>query len=68
MIELYQHDLVLFGAADYALLSLLVGGVETMLSTLMIAVVTIGVITASLVTKRAMMRQKQDEMAAVRAE
>jgi putrescine transport system permease protein len=34
----------------------------------MIAVVTIGVITASLVTKRAMMRQKQDEMAAVRAE
>jgi putrescine transport system permease protein len=38
------------------------------LSTLMIAVVTIGVITASLVTKRAMMRQKQDEMAAARAE
>ncbi len=38
------------------------------LSTLMIAVVTVGVITASLVTKRAMMRQKQDEMAAARAE
>ena len=38
------------------------------LSTLMIAVVTIGVITASLVTKRAMVRQKQDEMAAARAE
>ncbi len=38
------------------------------LSTMMIAVVTIGVITASLVTKRAMMRQKQDEMAAVRVE
>ncbi|WP_171124520.1 MULTISPECIES: ABC transporter permease [unclassified Ruegeria] len=38
------------------------------LSTLMIAVVTVGVITASLVTKRAMMRQKQDEMAAARTE
>jgi len=38
------------------------------LSTLMIAVVTIGVITASLVTKRAMMRQRQEEQAAVRAE
>lgn len=38
------------------------------LSTLMIAVVTIGVITASLVTKRAMVRQKQDEMAAARTE
>ncbi|WP_037315264.1 ABC transporter permease [Ruegeria halocynthiae] len=38
------------------------------LSTLMIAVVTVGVITASLVTKRAMMKQKQDEMAAARAE
>ena len=38
------------------------------LSTLMIAVVTVGVITASLVTKRAMMRQKREEMAAARAE
>ncbi|RLK00503.1 ABC transporter permease [Ruegeria conchae] len=38
------------------------------LSTLMIAVVTVGVITASLVTKRAMMRQKQDEQAAARTE
>ncbi|MES0862350.1 ABC transporter permease [Ruegeria sp. SCPT10] len=38
------------------------------LSTIMIAVVTVGVITASLVTKRAMMRQRQDEMAAARAE
>ncbi|WP_170763447.1 ABC transporter permease [Ruegeria lacuscaerulensis] len=38
------------------------------LSTLMIAVVTVGVITASLVTKRAMVRQKQDEMAAARTE
>ncbi len=38
------------------------------LSTLMIAVVTVGVITASLVTKRAMMRQKQDEMATARTE
>jgi len=38
------------------------------LSTLMIAVVTLGVITASLVTKRAMMRQRKDEMAAARAE
>ncbi|WP_420585923.1 ABC transporter permease [Ruegeria sp.] len=38
------------------------------LSTIMIAVVTVGVITASLVTKRAMIRQKQDEMAAARVE
>jgi putrescine transport system permease protein len=38
------------------------------LSTIMIAVVTVGVVTASLVTKRAMMRQRQDEMAAERAE
>ena len=38
------------------------------LSTIMIAVVTVGVITASLVTKRAMMRQRQEEMAAERAE
>ncbi len=38
------------------------------LSTLMIAVVTVGVITASLVTKRAMVRQRQDELAAARAE
>ena len=38
------------------------------LSTIMIAIVTVGVITASLVTKRAMVRQKQDEMAAARAE
>ncbi len=38
------------------------------LSTIMIAVVTLGVITASLVTKRAMMRQRQDEMAAARTE
>ncbi len=38
------------------------------LSTLMIAVVTVGVITASLVTKRAMVRQKQDELAAASAE
>jgi len=38
------------------------------LSTIMIAVVTVGVITASLVTKRAMVRQKQDEMAAARTE
>ncbi|NVO57670.1 ABC transporter permease [Rhodobacteraceae bacterium B1Z28] len=38
------------------------------LSTIMIAVVTVGVITASLVTKRAMVRQRQDEMAAARAE
>ncbi len=38
------------------------------LSTLMIAVVTVGVITASLVTKRAMVRQKQDELAAARTE
>ncbi len=38
------------------------------LSTLMITVVTVGVITASLVTKRAMVRQKQDELAAASAE
>ncbi len=38
------------------------------LSAIMIAVVTVGVITASLVTKRAMVRQKQDEMAAARTE
>ncbi|WP_170329542.1 ABC transporter permease [Ruegeria arenilitoris] len=38
------------------------------LSTIMIAVVTIGVITVSLITKRAMVRQKQDEMAAARTE
>ncbi|WP_298853589.1 ABC transporter permease [uncultured Ruegeria sp.] len=38
------------------------------LSTIMIAVVTVGVITASLVTKRAMVRQQQDEMAAARTE
>lgn len=38
------------------------------LSTLMIAVVTIGVITASLVTKRAMVRQRQEEQAAARTE
>ncbi len=38
------------------------------LSTLMIAVVTVGVITASLVTKRAMVRQKQDELAAASTE
>ncbi len=38
------------------------------LSTLMIAVVAVGVITASLVTKRAMVRQKQDELAAAQTE
>ena len=38
------------------------------LSTLMIAVVTVGVVTASLVTKRAMMRQREDEQAAARTE
>ena len=38
------------------------------LSTIMIAVVTVGVITASLVSKRALVRQRQDEQAAVRAE
>ncbi|MFC3612205.1 ABC transporter permease [Lutimaribacter marinistellae] len=36
------------------------------LSTIMIAIVTVGVITASLVTKRAMVRQQQDELAAIR--
>lgn len=38
------------------------------LSTLMIAIVTVGVITASLVSKRAMVRQKQEEQAAARAQ
>ncbi|WP_170383877.1 ABC transporter permease [Ruegeria atlantica] len=38
------------------------------LSTIMIAIVTVGVITASLVTKRAMVRQKQDELAAAQTE
>ncbi|WP_050604896.1 ABC transporter permease [Ruegeria sp. 6PALISEP08] len=38
------------------------------LSTIMIAVVTVGVIAASLVTKRAMVRQRQDELAAARTE
>lgn len=36
------------------------------LSTIMIAIVTVGVITASLISKRAMVRQKQEEQAAVR--
>lgn len=36
------------------------------LSTLMIAVVTVGVITASLVSKRQMVRQRRDEQAAAR--
>ncbi|WP_083096677.1 ABC transporter permease [Pseudophaeobacter leonis] len=36
------------------------------LSTIMIAIVTLGVITASLVTKRQMVRQKRDEQAAER--
>ncbi|GAB5436088.1 ABC transporter permease [Falsiruegeria mediterranea] len=36
------------------------------LSTIMIAIVTVGVITASLVSKRAMVRQKQEEQAAAR--
>ncbi len=36
------------------------------LSSIMIAVVTVGVITASLVTKRAMVKQRQDEQAAAR--
>lgn len=35
------------------------------LSTIMIAIVAVGVITASLVTKRSLLRQKQDERAAV---
>ncbi|GAB4532211.1 MAG: ABC transporter permease subunit [Ruegeria sp.] len=38
------------------------------LSTIMIAVVTVGVITASLVSKRAMVRQRQEEQAAARTE
>ncbi len=37
------------------------------LSTIMIAIVTVGVITASLVSKRSMVRQKRDEQAAARA-
>ncbi|TNF57718.1 MAG: ABC transporter permease [Rhodobacteraceae bacterium] len=37
------------------------------LSTIMIAIVTIGVITASLISKQAMIRQKRDEQAAARA-
>ncbi|AWI82433.1 putrescine ABC transporter permease PotI [Alloyangia pacifica] len=38
------------------------------LSTIMIAIVTIGVITASILTKRAAVAQKRDEQAAIRAE
>ena len=38
------------------------------LSTIMIAIVTVGVFTASLVSKRASVRQQADEQAAVRAE
>jgi len=38
------------------------------LSTIMIAIVTVGVITASLVSKRAMVRQRQEEQAAARTE
>ncbi|GGH27955.1 putrescine transport system permease protein [Cribrihabitans marinus] len=38
------------------------------LSTLMIAIVTVGVITASLVSKRAMVRQQRDEQEAARAQ
>ncbi|WP_170406240.1 ABC transporter permease [Ruegeria arenilitoris] len=38
------------------------------LSTIMIAVVTVGVITASLVSKRAMVLQRQEEQAAARTE
>lgn len=37
------------------------------LSSIMIAIVTVGVITASLVSKRNLVRQKRDEQAAVRA-
>jgi putrescine transport system permease protein len=37
------------------------------LSTIMIAIVTVGVITASLVSKRNLMRQQRDEQAAARA-
>ena len=37
------------------------------LSTIMIAIVTVGVLTASVVNKRSMMRQRQDERNAVRA-
>jgi putrescine transport system permease protein len=37
------------------------------LSTLMIAIVTIGVLTASLVNKRQIVRQKRDENAAERS-
>lgn len=38
------------------------------LSTIMIAIVTVGVISASLVSKRNLVRQKREEQAAVRAE
>ncbi|SDH86107.1 ABC transporter permease [Alloyangia pacifica] len=38
------------------------------LSTIMIAIVTIGVITASIVSKRAAVAQRRDEQAAIRAE
>lgn len=38
------------------------------LSTIMIAIVTVGVITASLVSKRSMVRQQKDEQAAARAQ
>lgn len=38
------------------------------LSTLMIAIVTVGVITASLVSKRSLIRQKQEEQEAVRVQ
>ena len=38
------------------------------LSTIMIAIVTVGVITASLVSKRSLLRQKREEQAAVRAQ
>jgi putrescine transport system permease protein len=37
------------------------------LSTIMIAIVTLGVLSASLVSKRSMVRQQQDEQAAARA-
>ena len=37
------------------------------LSTIMIAIVTVGVITASLISKQSMIRQKRDEQAAARA-
>jgi putrescine transport system permease protein len=38
------------------------------LSTIMIAIVTVGVISASLVSKRQLVRQKRDEQAAIRAQ